>query len=111
MVKIKVINKEIWAIIDTYGENENEKNEIKDEYFRKLQETIDNERENLITMGDFNGRLGNENKGLQKIMESEEVIRNINGERMIQLCVENDDNYKHEIKTQEHPQIYKSRTQ
>lgn len=89
-VKIKLIDEEIWTVIVAYGENENARKEEKDKFFDELQKQIDEGEENVMIIGDLNGRVGNKNSGIEKYMgkEGEETL-NKNGKRIIEICIEN----------------------
>ena len=103
MENIKYINERIlsidwkiehnneYTLIVTYGPNEGDEKENLDKYYSELQEAIDDTKKNIIIMGDLNGRIGNSNTGLERIMgrEGEKTLNN-NGRRIIEICNEND---------------------
>ncbi|GLV23381.1 hypothetical protein CBL_21451, partial [Carabus blaptoides fortunei] len=60
-------------------------------YILRKSSEVDEGVENVIIMGDLNGRMGNRNEGIEDIMGQEgEDVRNDNGERIIDICREND---------------------
>lgn len=83
--------KEEHLIIIAYGPNENEKKEEKDKFYQDLQREIDDSKCNVIMMGDLNGRVGNDNKGIEWCLGKQgEKVKNTNGERLLNFCVENE---------------------
>ena len=74
-----------------YAPNENARKEEKEEFYRILQLELDEKEANIIVMGDLNGRIGNDNRGVETWMGIEgDTIKNNNGEKIIEFCVEND---------------------
>ena len=75
---------EIWTIITAYiyAENEDGRKDEKDKFFDELQKQIDNGEENIILMGNSNGRVGNKNSRMEEFVgpKGEETLNN-NGER------------------------------
>lgn len=85
------INKEPYTLIVSYGPNEDEKVENKQKFFDALQNEVDNTNNNLIIMGDLNGRVGTMNKEIEWCLgKYGEEAKNKNGERIIGFCLEND---------------------
>ncbi|KAK4874633.1 hypothetical protein RN001_013993 [Aquatica leii] len=83
--------KEVWTIIVTYAPNDNERKEMKDQFYKLLQMEIDRGERNVIIMGNMNGRVGNNNEGIERHMRQQgENTKNDNGIRLIDLCVGND---------------------
>ncbi|KAK4878322.1 hypothetical protein RN001_010828 [Aquatica leii] len=84
-------DKEGWTIIVAYAPNDNERKEMKDQFYELLQMEIDRGEKNVIIMGDMNGRVGNNNEGIERHMgQQDENTKNDNGRRLIDLCVGND---------------------
>ena len=74
-------------------ENEDSDMDTKDEFYSKLQEQLSKvpSHDILILMGDLNAKLGKDNTGFEKNMGKQGLgIRNENGERFLELCMEND---------------------
>ncbi|CAH0555067.1 unnamed protein product [Brassicogethes aeneus] len=80
------------TIIVVCGPSEDERTETKDEFWKKLAETIEEVRGRLIIIiiGDLNGRVGkaDEESG-ETIGAHGETIRNNNGKRLIDFCLMN----------------------
>lgn len=81
----------IGALIVTYGENENEELEDKDNYFNRLQDAIGEAYGQLIIMGDLNDPVGNNNGVLERILRKEgEKTVNENEDRIIEIFIDID---------------------
>lgn len=90
-VKIKEDKDEEYTLFVCYGPNDNARKEEKDKFFIDLQEEIDSTNNRIIIMGDLNGRVGKNNKGIEYCLgKYGEETRNDNGSRVIELCVENE---------------------
>lgn len=89
---ILIMNKQKYHIIVVYAPNENASAEEKTRFFEEVQKEIDAaESNNIMVMGDLNGRVGNDNTGIEKWLGREgENLKNNNGKRIIDLCMEND---------------------
>ena len=68
VAEIRLDRKKSWTVIVAYAPNDNARVEEKEIFFRDLQAVIDNGRTNIIIMGDMNGRVGNENQGIERYM-------------------------------------------
>lgn len=89
--EIRINATNTWTILVAYGPNENAGKEEKDQFWEILQKEIDSQRNNIIIMGDLNGRVGNNNKGIERYLgRYGERTKNSNGERILELCREND---------------------
>jgi endonuclease/exonuclease/phosphatase family metal-dependent hydrolase len=62
----------------------------KEEFYDLLQRTIDEAEEEVMIMGDFNGRVGNQADSWMNVIgtSGEEVLNN-DGERILQLSIAN----------------------
>ncbi|VDP42400.1 unnamed protein product [Schistosoma margrebowiei] len=79
-------------IIQCYALNNDSKDDIKDQFYERLQSIIEKcPRMNLsILMGDLNAKVGIDNTGFEDIMARHELgERNENGERFANLCALN----------------------
>lgn len=84
-------NKE-YTLIVGYGPNEDTRKEGKDKFFKELQEILDTTKNKIIIiLGDLNGRVGNNNRGIESSFgKYGEHTKNHNGERIIEFCLENE---------------------
>lgn len=57
-----------------------------------MQNETDDVEENMLIMGDLNGRVRNQDKKIEECTEKEgeKKTRNNNGNSIIELCIEND---------------------
>lgn len=83
-------NKQEYTLIIAYGPNEDDRIENKEKFFKEIQKIIDKSNKNIIIMGDLNGRVGRNNNGIERYMGKEGEHKNSNGEKIIELCIEND---------------------
>ena len=80
------------TVIACYAPTEDAEEEIKDEFYDQLEEEIwtTPRHDVLMVVGDLNARVGEENTGRERVMGTEGfVCINNNGERLSDLCVEN----------------------
>ena len=80
------------TVIACYAPTEDAEEEIKDEFYDQLKEEIRTtpRHDVLMVVGDLNARVGEENTGRERAMGTEGFGRiNNNGERLSDLCVEN----------------------
>ena len=79
------------VIFGIYVPNDGESNSTKDDFYGKLQETIDEIGQNrqILMMGDFNGRTGSKKQD-PVVGEFGEGIINDSGERLIEFCTNNE---------------------
>ena len=80
------------TVIACYAPTEDAEEEIKDEFYDQLEEEIRTtpRHDVLMVVGDQNARVGKENKGIERAMGTEGFgCINNNGERLSDLCVEN----------------------
>ena len=80
------------SIIVCYAPTEEATDEIKDEFYDKLQRKIKDipTHDMLIVMGDINARMGSQNEGSERTMGKHGCgIINDNGIRLLSLCEEN----------------------
>ena len=91
VAEVKMENNKTWTMIVAYAPNDNANKEEKEAFFQDLQIEIDGGNSDIIMMGDTNGRVGNNNDGIERHLGPfGEIVRNDNGNRLIDLCVEND---------------------
>lgn len=89
-IELKNIIQETVTAIIVYGPNDNGKAEEKDNFWMKLQETVETSKGKILILGDFNSRVGNNNEGIEEIMGIfGEQEKNNNGDRMIDFCLMN----------------------
>lgn len=78
------------TVIIVYGPDESEKAEIKEEFWYLLNIEVENAKGEIMVIGDFNSRVGKGNKISQEVVgQHGEMVRNSNGNRLIQFCIEN----------------------
>ncbi|XP_018405972.1 PREDICTED: craniofacial development protein 2-like [Cyphomyrmex costatus] len=81
------------TIIQCYAPTEIADDSEKDHFYNQLQSTIASahKRDIKLVMGDFNGKIGNNNNNLDEIMGRHGLgkARNNNDERLIDLCMAN----------------------
>ncbi|KAF2895827.1 hypothetical protein ILUMI_10349 [Ignelater luminosus] len=89
--KVELRKKEIWTlIIIVYALTEDLSNKEEECFHETLQDTVDNGGNNIVIMGDLNGRTGHDNSNREMIMGKEEEKTKTNkGKRLIHFCVEN----------------------
>jgi hypothetical protein len=79
------------TIIITYGPNEDEKTEEKDKFWEEMNLAVEKSNGTVFVIGDLNGRVGKkDNTTMEVIGKHGENIRNGNGRRLIEHCIEND---------------------
>jgi exonuclease III len=82
--------RKIWTIIVTYGPNEDDKVDVKERYWEELTETAENAKGKIFIVGDFNGRVGQQEEQYKEILGRHgEQIRNNNGNRLLDFCILN----------------------
>jgi Reverse transcriptase (RNA-dependent DNA polymerase)/Endonuclease-reverse transcriptase len=87
-IELKLL--EATTIIVVYGPNEDEKAAEKDEFWKKLNETVENVKDRMIIIGDFNGRVGKRDEESSDVIGVQgENTRNRNGVRLINFCILN----------------------
>ncbi|XP_073989088.1 uncharacterized protein [Rhodnius prolixus] len=94
IMTVKVYDKESRRniiMIICYGPNEDELAETKDEFYEMLQKVLDEEDEDILILGDLNGRVGNNTQGFEKAMgRYGEPETNSNGKRLLRFCLSNE---------------------
>lgn len=94
-IKIPIQNSkdEHWSIIQAYSPTEADKKEDIDkieDFYKKLQETVDYAYKNMIIMGDFNGQIGECHEGEEYTVGKHGYgKRSKNGERLVNFGLEN----------------------
>jgi hypothetical protein len=81
------------TIIQIYSPTNDAKEEEKDEFYEQLQKEISltPKHDMIILMGDANARVGSDNTNHKRTLGKEgQGIMNENGERLVNLCEEND---------------------
>ena len=79
-------------IVQCYVPTNNGEDEEKENFYQKLHAIVKilPSRNIIMVMGDFNAKIGSDNKGLETVMGREGVgERNDNGERFVDFCVSN----------------------
>ena len=79
------------TIIIIYGPNEDDTKENKDKFWEVLTDTIDKVKGTIYVIGDFNGRIGNNNNNNLTNVHGPygEYVKNNNGKRLIDFSIEN----------------------
>ena len=81
------------TIIQCYAPTEMAAQETKEEFYSQLQEAISivSSHDVLIVMGDLNAKIGSDNSGYERNIGRHGLgpLRNDNGEKFLDLCVEN----------------------
>ena len=80
VVKTK-LGLEVYYFFVLYAPNENAKVEEKEKFFKEIQQEMDSvDNNNIIVMGDLNGRVGKDNCGMERWLGKEgEEMKNDNG--------------------------------
>lgn len=83
------------SIIQVYAPTDDSSINDKNQFYEDLQKTIDYIRyknRKIIIMGDWNGRIGNDNDNAFGVLGlwGGETVRNDSGNRLIDLCLQND---------------------
>jgi hypothetical protein len=79
------------TIIITYGPNEDEETEEKDKFWENMTLTVEKSNGIVLVIGDLNGSVGIKNNTTMEVIGKHgEHIRNGNGRRLIEYCIEND---------------------
>ncbi|GFR95809.1 craniofacial development protein 2 [Elysia marginata] len=92
IISAKFTTKRNLHIVQCYAPTNDAEEEIKDGFYQQLQAELDNKKTNDITilMGDFNAKIGADNKGYEEIMGTHGIGQiNENGERFADLCALN----------------------
>lgn len=77
-------------ILILYGPNEDATTTTKEEFWENVTEVIEDTKGSIVVLGDLNGRVGKkEAKTSDTIGIHGEVIRNNNGNRIIDFCIQN----------------------
>jgi len=104
LIKWEPVNERIlWAvfrfdgldlkIVVVYGPVEGTGNDEADSFFEEIDRTVKTtNRIKVIILGDLNSRVGNDNRGIEEVMDifGENGVPNLNGKRLIDLCMGND---------------------
>jgi exonuclease III len=82
-------NRNIVNLVIVYGPNDDERVEVKEEYYELLQKTLDDCPHEVILLGDFNARVGNDYRRWGGVIGryGEEAI-NDNGKRLLRFSAE-----------------------
>nr|CAH7713655.1 unnamed protein product [Callosobruchus chinensis] len=91
IIKVELnVNNEVKSIITAYGPSESEKIAVKEDFWENLSVITENSRGNVYIIGDFNGRVGKNIQTVHGTIGTEgEDMKNNNGVRLIQFCIEN----------------------
>lgn len=78
------------SIIVLYGPNEDEKAEVKDKFWEDVTDLVENTKGDIILAGDLNGRVGRQDQKTKDVIGTHgEPLRNNNGHRIIDFCIQN----------------------
>ncbi|XP_030763520.1 craniofacial development protein 2-like [Sitophilus oryzae] len=90
MVQLRLEDKNTIHILILYGPNEDEKAELKYKFWDEVTEVVDSLNGDIIVLGDLNGRVGIQDyESGDDIGKNGEAIRNNNGTRIIEFCIQN----------------------
>ena len=87
--KVRKIN---MNVIQCYAPTNDREDQVKDQFYHRLQSVIDifPERDITILMGDLNAKIGRDNIGYEEVMGQYRLgVMNDNGERLADLCALN----------------------
>ena len=94
IIKARFFSKHIkLTMIHTYVPTEGADEQIKDEFYEKFQETIQqvSKHDLLIVTCDMNAKVGNDNESYEQVMGKQGIgTRNENGSRLCEMCDMND---------------------
>lgn len=79
---LKLKGNDRMTIIVGYGPSENDKKEIKDQFWEDMQEEVDRAENKVIILGDFNGSVGQSKEKDYPVGEYGEEKKNNNGQRI-----------------------------
>ena len=94
IIKARFFSKHIkLTMIHTYAPTEGADGQIKDEFYEKFQETMQqvNRHDLLIVTGDMNAKVENDNENYEQVMGKQGIgTRKENGSRLCEMCDMND---------------------
>ena len=79
-------------VIQCYAPTNDREDQVKDQFYHRLQSVINNfpERDITILMGDLNAKIGRDSIGYEEVMgQLGLVVMNDNAERLADLCALN----------------------
>ena len=89
-VKLESVAKEKVNLIILYGSNEYEKITIKDKFLKEVTDIVENIDGIIVVLGDLNGWVGKWVNDVESVIGKHgENVRNSNGRRIINFCMQN----------------------
>lgn len=89
-IDVEMEQNEVRTILVAYGPSENDAKDVKEIFWEQIQDEIDTTAENVIIIGDLNGRVGTRKEKDEQIGPYGESTKNTNGQRIIDFCIMND---------------------
>lgn len=91
ILKVEMSLRQNTTLIIVYGPNEDARVAEKDEFWEKMNETVENAKDRIVIIGDLNGRVGKKDEQSGDVIGTYgEKERNKNGERLINFCIANE---------------------
>ncbi|XP_063911972.1 craniofacial development protein 2-like [Zophobas morio] len=108
VVEVRFDEDEFWTVIIVYGPNENDNKNSKEKFWDELQEVYEKSSSPILIVGDLNARVGSEARNSNGVIGSfGEIIKNKNGELLIDFCNSNEtNNFEYMVSTQRNTQIH-----
>ncbi|KAI4457506.1 endonuclease/exonuclease/phosphatase superfamily [Holotrichia oblita] len=90
-IDLELQDKEKTKIIVVYGPNEDDRVDVKNDFWEMLCEETEDYENRIYVLGDFNARVGQRDGQSQNVVGAcGEAIKSNNGQRLIEYCIENE---------------------